>query len=127
MSMDKCAKCGKTIDTDNDEFCYGDGGEGFTFEDNFYTILCESCRDEREEWLDKVEVLRLFDSLGRSASYHYADDSTKEWSQGDVDMFAAMNLYIGHPDLREEMQKIAKGFLWSLNMTLQTPRYKDLA
>ena len=61
-------------------------------------------------------VLDKFDELGRSASFHYADDSGKEWDLARKDKEAAEALFIAHPELRDEMIAIARNFLWSLDV-----------
>ena len=61
-----------------------------------------------------MSVLTEFESLGKSASYHYADDSGKEWGAAKRSERAAMILFHDHPELQEEMKEIARGFLWSL-------------
>ena len=63
--------------------------------------------------------LEDFDYLGRTASYHYADDSCGEWKLGDIAKEAAIELFKANPDLQEEMREIAKGFLWSLPKDLK--------
>ena len=59
-------------------------------------------------------ILNQFDHAGRQASYHYADDSTREWKQGDDWKKKALDIYDAHPELHLRMRVIAHGFLWSL-------------
>lgn len=63
-------------------------------------------------------ILDEFDTLGRSASFHFADDTGREWHQGNMDKASAMALYRAHPEGREQMKVIAKEFLWSLGLEL---------
>lgn len=60
------------------------------------------------------DILAEFERLGRSASCHYADDSTKEWGAGDRDMEASLKLFDKHKHLHNKMRLIALSFLWSL-------------
>jgi hypothetical protein len=59
------------------------------------------------------ETLEQFKSLGMSASFHYADDSCREWGQAKIEELEAMQLYFRNPDLRPQMKEISKGFLWA--------------
>ena len=63
-------------------------------------------------------LLAEFENLGMSASFHYADDSGKEWGLAKKDQDQAIILYHDHPELQVEMMKISKGFLWSLSKEL---------
>jgi hypothetical protein len=46
MSMDRCVKCNRAVDTDRDDECYlpvgGIDEEGVAWD---YECVCESCRD----------------------------------------------------------------------------------
>lgn len=55
-----------------------------------------------------------FKRLGGVASYHYADDSTKEWGEGDKAMKSALKIFDEHPEFQWKFRELAKGFLWSL-------------
>ena len=61
------------------------------------------------------ETLEQFRSYGRTASYHYADDTTSEWGAARRAEGKALSLFDNNPELQPEMREIAKGFLWSLN------------
>ncbi len=64
-----------------------------------------------------MTTLTEFDRLGRSASFHYADDTASgEWRLGDIDKLAALALFDAHPELQGEMREIAGHFLWSLSL-----------
>ena len=60
---------------------------------------------------DRIEE---FDTLGRQASFHYADDRGKEWSQAKTLEAQARALFDQHPDLQKQMRELARGFLWTL-------------
>ena len=62
----------------------------------------------------EADIVKTFDYLGRTASYHYADDSGSEWNLGDIAKDAAIVLFKNNPELQPEMREVAKGFLWSL-------------
>lgn len=64
--------------------------------------------------MTELNVVAEFLELGRSASYHYADDSGRERSDARKDEAAALKLFDNNPDLQAEMRVAGKGFLWSL-------------
>ena len=59
--------------------------------------------------------VRDFVTHGKDASFHYADDSGKEWGQGDIDKRAALAIFDAHPEMEAKFREAAKGFLWSLS------------
>ena len=61
------------------------------------------------------KVLADFEHHGKTASYHYADDTTSEWGVARRAECRALALFDGNVMLQDEMREIAKGFLWSLN------------
>ena len=61
-----------------------------------------------------MDILENFKELGEKASYHYADDTCKEWSLGDKAKSECLEIFDANPDLHNTMRAIAKGFLWSL-------------
>ena len=61
-------------------------------------------------------VLEEFKKLGQKASFHYADDTTKEWSLGDTAKRETLKLFDSYPELQDQMRVIAKDFLWSLTL-----------
>jgi len=63
-----------------------------------------------------MHILKEFTDLGNSASYHFADDSGKEWDAAYAAQHKAESLFIQHPELRDEMIAIAKKFLWTLDV-----------
>jgi hypothetical protein len=60
------------------------------------------------------DILKQFEDLGCRASFHFADDSGKEFSTGWDKQRQAEALFINNPELRDEMITIAKKFLWTL-------------
>jgi hypothetical protein len=60
------------------------------------------------------DVLKRFKDLGRKASYHYADDTGTEWGEAKRLENEARQLFADNPDLQDELEAIAKGFLWRL-------------
>ena len=65
------------------------------------------------------DILEQFKDLGISASFHFADDSGKEWNIAHREQGIALALYRDNPALQDDMRKIAKGFLWSLSLALE--------
>ena len=61
-----------------------------------------------------MTIVEQFEYIGRTASYHYADDSGREWSDGDKLKRVAVAIFEDNPELQAEMREVAKGFLWSL-------------
>jgi len=62
----------------------------------------------------KKEVVATFKTLGQKASYHYADDSCREWDQAREYKKIALDLFDACPEYQNEMREVAKRFLWSL-------------
>jgi hypothetical protein len=62
-----------------------------------------------------MNALEEFIALGNLASFHYADDTTKEWGRGDECKRQAIDVYKSHPELHEQMKHAAKEFLWTLD------------
>jgi len=62
------------------------------------------------------DFVEEFNLHGKVASYHYSDDTGKEWVLGDRHKTLALIVVDSHPDLQPEMREAAKGFLWSLSM-----------
>lgn len=59
------------------------------------------------------DIVEQFKDHGMSASYHYADDSCREWGAGDREKSKAMKLFNDNPDLQDDMSKVAEKFLWA--------------
>ena len=51
--------------------------------------------------------------LAGKASFHYADDSCKEWHLADDAKQAALKIFDAHPELHDKMR--ANTELWSLS------------
>ena len=64
--------------------------------------------------MGKEEVIEIFNTLGQKASYHFADDSGREWGQASEYKNIALDLFDACPEYQDEMREIAKKFLWSL-------------
>lgn len=52
MSMDRCVKCERYVDTDFDLQCYNEIGKDEPAEKAPYDCICESCRERLEEEKD---------------------------------------------------------------------------
>jgi hypothetical protein len=70
----------------------------------------------------KTDILKQFEELGNTASFHFAGDNSELRSAYDAQT-AAMKLYFDNPDLQDQMKKIANGFLWSLELELKSKKY----
>ena len=65
--------------------------------------------------MNDQETLQKFFELGRTASFHFADDSGKELQLAYNAERAARALYeAASPSLRIDMRDVARQFLWSL-------------
>jgi hypothetical protein len=63
-------------------------------------------------WEQGKEVLEQFKSLGMKASFHFAAEYPNEDQQAYSAKYKAMELFKEHKNLREDMARIAKGFIW---------------
>lgn len=61
------------------------------------------------------EVLAKFKQRSSSASFHWADDTCKEWDLAKREQNAALKIFDDNPGLQDEMREIANGALWSLS------------
>jgi len=61
------------------------------------------------------DILIKFKQHASRASYHYADDSCKEWGSAKQEKDAALKLFDDNPSMQNEMRGMASGELWSLN------------
>lgn len=66
-----------------------------------------------------------FKRLGEKASYHYADDSTKEWDLASSAKLQALEVFDANPELQPQMRAIAKGFLWGCEMPRLRPETQN--
>ena len=63
---------------------------------------------------EKQEILEEFKTYGMDASYHYADDTGKEWKFAYPLVDKCLKLVKEHPELHEEMKEIAKHFIFPM-------------
>ncbi len=61
-----------------------------------------------------MDWLKIFQQHGSNASFHYADDTCREWGAAHREKNKALEIFDNNPKLQAEMREIAKGFLWSL-------------
>lgn len=69
--------------------------------------------------------LAQFAKEGRDASYHYADDSGKEWQQGALARDRAIAIWQKNKHLTEKMLYLARDFLWSFSTFVESERGKE--
>ena len=62
-----------------------------------------------------------FRRLGEKASYHFADDSGKEWDLAYKAQREAIEVFDAHPESHETMREIARDFLWAGEFKRQRP------
>jgi len=55
-----------------------------------------------------IEIIEDFRKNASSASYHYADDSCREWGHAKECVRKCRELLHNHPEHREEFLEIAK-------------------
>ena len=67
-----------------------------------------------------ITLTERFKELGMQASYHYADDTCKEWGAGDKAKHQALKIFDDNPALQPELRKIAADFLWTLEIDRPT-------
>lgn len=60
-------------------------------------------------------ILREFKDYGQIASYHFADDTGREWSHAHSLKNRALELYKENPNLQDAMREISKNFLWGID------------
>jgi hypothetical protein len=61
------------------------------------------------------QIIAAFKKAGDKASYHYADDSAREWPEADKAKAEALAIFDAHPELHGLFRQTARGFLWTLN------------
>ena len=71
--------------------------------------------------MNDSDVIKEFQRLANSASFHYADDSGREWPLGKADENEAMRLYHGYPHLQSEMDCIGNMQLWNFKKRANKP------
>lgn len=67
------------------------------------------------------EAIEQFKKHGDKASYHYADDSCREWGLADKEKANAIAVFDSNPSEQEEMRRVARGFLWGYELTQLRP------
>ena len=70
--------------------------------------------------MDDDQKIEQFKNHCHCASYHYADDSAKEWGLADREKNAAMQIWNDNPHLQGQLREAHKGNLWSLELELKT-------
>ena len=61
-----------------------------------------------------MSILDDFKKHGMKASFHYADDTGKEWGSGDAEKRKALAIFDANAAMQGEMRELAKQFLWTL-------------
>ena len=62
------------------------------------------------------KMIEQFKKHARAASYHYADDTGKEWDLAKKEKNIALEIFDNNPDLQEELREIARNDeLWSID------------
>ena len=64
---------------------------------------------------EKQEILENFKTYGMDASFHYADDTGKEWHLAYPLVEKCMKLAKEHTELHTEMAEIAKNFIFLMS------------
>ena len=75
--------------------------------------MAKSKREQEKDMIDE-ETLILMKKHARSASFHYADDSCKEWGLADRDKASALAIFDAHPEDEEKLREALDGELWSI-------------
>ena len=73
-----------------------------------------------------MSILDCFRKHGMQASYHYADDTCKEWDSGDAEKRKALKLFDDNPALQGEMRETAKTFLWAYTFKQERPETVEM-
>lgn len=76
---------------------------------------CTDCGYTEDYTKENFKPLADFYKAGVDASFHFADDSTKEWELAYKAERKALEIFDNYPDLQEYFRKIALDFLWSLS------------
>ena len=58
-------------------------------------------------------IMQQFKKHARSCSFHYADDSGKEWGSAREEKAIALKLFDTHPHLQAAMREEMKKELWA--------------
>lgn len=68
-----------------------------------------------------MNVLEQFKEHARACSYHYADDTCKEWGLAAREKREALRLFDINPELQAEMREIMNGELWANEFKRERP------
>lgn len=79
----------------------------------------------REDLCGDLSSLSQFHKEGKDASYHYADDSGKEWYQGTLARDRALAIWRKNKHLTEKMLYLSRDFLWSFSPFVESKRGKE--
>lgn len=71
---------------------------------------------------EKKQILEEFKKAGLDASFHYADDTGKEWHLAYPLVDKCMKLAKEHPELHTEMAEIAKHFIFAMSFQNESQR-----
>lgn len=71
---------------------------------------------------EEQEILEQFKKAGLDASFHYADDTGKEWHLAYPLVEKCMKLAKEYPELHTEMAEIAKHFIFLMSFKNEPPR-----
>lgn len=71
------------------------------------------------------EIVSEFAHEGMTASYHYADDSGKEWSLGSLHRDRAIAIWRAHPELTTRFLEVGRNFLWSFSAFVETEKKRQ--
>jgi hypothetical protein len=85
-------------------------------EDGFKLVTGDLAVRSSDEWVEE------FYKEGMQASYHYADDSGREWATAGVCQDAALRIWKAHPELEERLLEVSKQFLWNFSNIVEMRR-----
>lgn len=71
-------------------------------------VVCGCSLDKINECKKCNEIIETFKKEAGSASFHYADDSCREWGQAKKCVKNCHEMYAQHPEYKEEFNEIAK-------------------
>ena len=60
-------------------------------------------------------LIELFKKHAKQASFHYADDTCKEWNLAREEKKMALKIFDENPELQTELRELAKNELWRIN------------
>ena len=83
-------------------------------EDGFRLTIAEKAVQTADE------IVNEFIHEGMTASYHYADDSGKEWKLGTIHWDKALAIWRANPELTPRFLEVGKKLLWSFSTCVET-------